>query len=510
MTTRLRLVSSQVTELELRPVTDFRATAAAAARLERDGDERTVMRARLIRADAALREGRTAEGGTLAQQVNAWALERGDAYVLACSHRTLTHFHYYVGDMAGALGHAVQAVAHLGEDDPPAVRVRHLMTLAVVLGEGGSPGEAAERYHEALELAAALGDQHQLLMILGNLANLATHQEDPATAARTVARMHEVHAASGIALDGTQLITVARVRLAAGDLAAVEEILRPLTRDPEYVHSTSATLPEAMLTLGEAHRLAGEFAAAQADLDAARRLATGRGLRATEAAMLEQQAALYAAMDRHREAYDAHVAYHRYFAELQSAQRDAQARTLQAVFEATEARRVGEHFRELAHRDALTGLHNRRYADDRLPALLGEAAAHRPLAVAIVDLDHFKRINDTLSHDAGDLVLREVGRLLTEAVPEPGFAARLGGEEFLLVLPGTGMPTAVRRCEEVAARFRGHDWTPVTGVLPVTASIGVTVTADPRVTPAMLLSRADRHLYAAKHAGRDRVVTDAG
>ncbi|MFI7542625.1 diguanylate cyclase [Actinoplanes sp. NPDC049599] len=503
-------MSIEVAELELRPVTEFRATAAAAAPLERDGDERTVMRARLIRADAALREGRTAEGGTLAQQVNAWALERGDAYVLACSHRTLTHFHYYIGDLAGALGNAVQAVAHLGDHDPAAVRVRHLMTLAVVLGESGSPGDAARRYREALDLAAAMGDHQQMLMILGNLANLATQEGDPATAARAVARMAEVHAASGIALDGPQLITMARVRLAAGDHAAVEEILRPLTQDPEFRHSTSAALPEAMLTLGEAHRLAGQFGAAQADLDAARRLARDRGLRATQAAMLEQQAVLYAAMDLHREAYDAHVAYHRYFAELQSAQRDAQARTLQAVFEATEARRVGEHFRELAHRDALTGLYNRRYADERLPALLGEAVAGgRPLAAAIVDLDHFKRINDTLSHDAGDLVLRQVGRLLTEAVADPAFAARLGGEEFLLALPGTGLGAAVRRCEELAARIRGHDWSPVTGTLPVTASIGVTVTADGQVTPAMLLSRADRHLYAAKHAGRDRVVGDA-
>jgi two-component system cell cycle response regulator len=510
VTIRLRFVSIEVAELELRPVTDFRATAAAAVPLERDGDERTAMRARLIRADAALREGRTAEGGTLAQQVNAWALERGDAYVLACSHRTLTHFHYYIGDLAGALGHAVQAVAHLGDDDPAAVRVRHLMTLAVVLGESGSPDAAARRYREALDLATGLGDHQQTLMILGNLANLATQEGDPRTAARAVARMAEVHAASGIALDGPQLITVARVRLADGDHRAVEEILRPLTRDPQFLHSTSAALPEAMLTLGEAHRLAGRFSAAQADLDAARRLAQERGLRATQAAMLEQQATLYAAMDLHREAYDAHVAYHRYFAELQSAQRDAQARTLQAVFEATEARRVGEHFRELAHRDALTGLHNRRHADERLPALLAEAVAARsPLAVAIVDLDHFKQINDTLSHDAGDLVLREIGRLLTEAVAEPAFAARLGGEEFLLALPGTGTEAAVRRCAELGARIRRHDWAPVTGSLPVTASIGVTSTLDPRVTPAMLLSRADRHLYAAKHAGRDRVVGDA-
>ncbi|MEU7905574.1 GGDEF domain-containing protein [Actinoplanes sp. NPDC049118] len=498
----------EVAELELRPVTDFRATAAAAAALERDGDERTAVRARLIRADAALREGRTAEGGTLAQQVNAWALQHDDGYVLACSHRTLTHFHYYIGDLAGALGNAVQAVAHLTDDDPPAIRVRHLMTLAVVLGDGGSPEEAARRYREALDLAATMGDQQQMLMILGNLANLANNQNDHAAAAAAVTQLTELHDRSGIPLDGPQLITMARVRLAAGDYPAVEEILRPLTQNQEYVQSTGAALPEALLTLNEAHRLAGRFATAQADLDHVRRLALERDLRSAQAAVLEQQAVLYAAMGLHREAYEAHVAFHRFFADLQSAQRDAQARTLQAVFEATEARRLGEHFRELAHRDALTGLHNRRYADERLPALLVEAVARRrPLAAAIVDLDHFKRINDTLSHDAGDLVLQQVGRLLAEATPEPAFAARLGGEEFLLVLPGTGLAEAVRRCTELGDRIRDHDWVPITGALPVTASIGVTVTSQDPVTPAVLLSHADHHLYAAKRAGRDRVVS---
>ncbi|MEU4221096.1 GGDEF domain-containing protein [Actinoplanes sp. NPDC026623] len=497
----------EVAELELRPVTDFRATAAAAAALERDGDERTAARARLIRADAALREGRTAEGGTLAQQVNAWALQHDDGYVLACSHRTLTHFHYYIGDLAGALGNAVQAVAHLTDDDPPAIRVRHLMTLAVVLGDGGSADEAARRYREALDLAATMGDQQQMLMILGNLANLANHENDHAAAAAAVAQMAELHASSGIPLDGPQLITMARVRLAEGDYPAVEEILRPLTQHHEYLHSTSAALPEALLTLSEAHRLAGRFSTAQADLDHVRRLARERDLRSAQAAMLEQQAVLYAAMGRHRAAYEAHVEFHRFFTELRSAQRDAQARTLQAVFEATEARRLGEHFRELAHRDALTGLHNRRYADERLSALLGDAVARRrPLAAAIVDLDHFKRINDTLSHDAGDLVLQQMGRFLTDATPEPAFAARLGGEEFLLVLPDTGLEEAVRRCTELGDRIREHDWFSTTGRLPVTASIGVTVTSQDPVTPAGLLSHADRHLYAAKRAGRDRVV----
>jgi diguanylate cyclase (GGDEF)-like protein len=182
---------------------------------------------------------------------------------------------------------------------------------------------------------------------------------------------------------------------------------------------------------------------------------------------------------------------------------------MQAVFEANEARRASEHFREMAHRDALTGLYNRRYVNERLPALLGEAAVNRtPISVAIADLDHFKRINDTLSHATGDTVLQHVGALLQEAASGPIIAARMGGEEFLLIFPGIDGEEATRRCDLLRLRIRTHGWQPVTGPLPVTTSIGVSTAPDGRATVPALLSQADRNLYAAKRAGRDRVVAD--
>jgi diguanylate cyclase (GGDEF)-like protein len=182
---------------------------------------------------------------------------------------------------------------------------------------------------------------------------------------------------------------------------------------------------------------------------------------------------------------------------------------MQAVFEANEARRATEHFREMAHRDALTGLYNRRYVNERLPALLGEAASRRgPISVAIADLDHFKRINDTLSHATGDSVLQHIGVLLQEVATGPVIAARMGGEEFLLIFPGMDGAEATRCCELLRLRVRTYAWQPVTGALPVTTSIGVTTAIDGRATVSALLSQADRNLYAAKRAGRDRVVAD--
>src|SRR5690349_9950723 len=134
------------------------------------------------------------------------------------------------------------------------------------------------------------------------------------------------------------------------------------------------------------------------------------------------------------------------------------------MFETAEAREEAERFREQARRDPLTGLHNRRYVDERLPGLIADAAAAgTPLTLAVLDLDHFKHVNDTLSHETGDRVLVAVAGLLEAGVPAPGFAARMGGEEFLVVLPGLDLATAVPVLDRMRAAVGGHPWQPVTG-----------------------------------------------
>jgi diguanylate cyclase (GGDEF)-like protein len=223
----------------------------------------------------------------------------------------------------------------------------------------------------------------------------------------------------------------------------------------------------------------------------------------------QEQAELHAARGEFAEAFAVHKIFFSAHNALHSTQREAQARTRQAMFETTEARQEAERFREQARRDPLTGLRNRRFLDEELPDLID---AGGPLTVAIVDLDHFKRINDQLSHDVGDQVLVLVAKLLeTElaAVSPDGFVARMGGEEFLMVLPGTDVPTATAQLDGVRRAISGYAWAELTRGLPVTVSIGVAgLQHVPSPTQANLLSTADRHLYVAKRAGRDRVVCD--
>ncbi len=169
--------------------------------------------------------------------------------------------------------------------------------------------------------------------------------------------------------------------------------------------------------------------------------------------------------------------------------------------------RLTERLRHLSQHDALTGVLNRRAFGQRLDA---ERARRQrqpaPLALLALDLDHFKAINDRWGHAAGDAVLVAAAGLLQREARSVDAVARMGGEEFALLLPGTDLDGAHRLAERVLSALRDmvivHDGEP----LRVTASIGAAESADTAEDAEELLKRADRALYLAKAGGRDRVV----
>ena len=123
--------------------------------------------------------------------------------------------------------------------------------------------------------------------------------------------------------------------------------------------------------------------------------------------------------------------------------------------------RLRKKLQEQANRDPLTGLFNRRYLEDTLPRELHRSMRRGvPLCVAMLDLDHFKRFNDTFGHDAGDLVLRESSRVLREKLRKSDIACRYGGEEFLLVLPDSSLEDTSQRLEQIRLHF--EKWRSVT------------------------------------------------
>ncbi len=159
-----------------------------------------------------------------------------------------------------------------------------------------------------------------------------------------------------------------------------------------------------------------------------------------------------------------------------------------------------------ASTDSLTGLPNRRAVDDTLKRMLAQATrADSHFSVVLVDVDHFKQINDTLGHEHGDQVLAAFGSLLSAELRTSDLAGRTGGEEFVLLLPDTDREGAVRLAESVRDALRSLK---VKGVdRTVTASLGVATFPEDAADVATLLRSADRALYSAKRQGRDRVAT---
>ncbi|WP_295452077.1 PAS domain S-box protein [uncultured Thiodictyon sp.] len=173
--------------------------------------------------------------------------------------------------------------------------------------------------------------------------------------------------------------------------------------------------------------------------------------------------------------------------------------------------RLQETLREQATHDRLTGLFNRRYLDEALPRAI-EVSRRRgePLAVAMLDLDHFKRFNDAYGHEAGDAVLRAVGALLNGVIRAGDLACRYGGEELTLVLPGASLEAARGRLDGVRLAIMQTRLSYEGRELPaITVSIGVTVAGAQETDAVAVLKRADAALYRAKEAGRNRVVAVA-
>jgi diguanylate cyclase (GGDEF)-like protein len=156
--------------------------------------------------------------------------------------------------------------------------------------------------------------------------------------------------------------------------------------------------------------------------------------------------------------------------------------------------------------DALTGVANRRCFMQRLAAEVEVAlAVGQPLSIAIADLDHFKRVNDDLGHPVGDQALRECAAQMRRACRPSDLVARIGGEEFALLLPGMTRDDATRFCESLRTAVMSHDWRTIHPGLSVTISIGL-AQWDGSAELDELVHMADAQLYRAKRAGRNQVA----
>ncbi|MBL8360553.1 MAG: GGDEF domain-containing protein [Rubrivivax sp.] len=472
---------------------------------------------RLGRHDAVVDEARAALAGLQAQRLV--AEERELLRVLALAANETARF-----DLA--LESAQLLVNLAGTADEPGSALAASFVLAASLERIGDSWQAIRVLSQALDespdaplrermlarnglLAMGIGLFHRLrdidpegsrgqleqARVQGQLAlELQQRADDPIYAVTVSGNLGEVLLHLGELDEAGRLLTEARERGRVRQLHA-------------HVWRITASLAEWHLASGQA----------EAAWDEAVQLIQSLGALAPQQTLVRLHGAAYRAakaLGRHADALLHLEAGERIERQRTISQLQAQSRLFVTKGELERVRRDAQRQRaraaELAQdaaRDPLTGIGNRRHLDQRFEQLVADAHLHdRPLAVALLDLDHFKRINDTLGHAAGDRVLVALARLLGENVRERDVLARMGGEEFVIVLPEMSAERAVDVCSRLAERIRTQAW-PGGAPERVTASIGIAAsTPQAPLTPAELLQRADEALYEAKRTGRDRVL----
>ncbi|PWK47008.1 diguanylate cyclase (GGDEF)-like protein [Actinoplanes xinjiangensis] len=355
---------------------------------------------------------------------------------------------------------------------------------------GRGEAEAAERVltgalgyvAEALRLALEADHPYRQAMSLDNYGMLLALAGDLDGAARLIEDSRLIAVRAGYrSLESAALQHQARVRLMRGEHAEAIEGLR-LALDRAHLAGEKPMAMEISRELSEAHERIGDFVAA---------LAYYRDFHDLERELHNQVAAARARMAAHH-------------FELDNMRLEAEnARLETELHRARSAELAADNvlWQRQATEDALTGLPNRRSADDRLPKLV---AAGGPVCVAVADVDLFKRVNDQFGHFIGDEVLRRIAVILLDGIGETDLVARFGGEEFLIALHGSGIEDARARCELLRARVAAYPWDAIEAGLTVTISLGLAEVAGPAALPDAL-SCADQRLYEAKRGGRNRV-----
>ncbi len=392
------------------------------------------------------------------------------------------------------------ALALVERINNPVERARVRINLGFAYQNTGRFAEGRRVLLEALSLLGSRQPQMALIAHI-NLARLTNTEGLPAEAMEWLDRFEALIKVTPHRYWETEMWLV------RGHIATAEKRYADAKRALEKSYAMAAEdggLEEqrcALVSLAANHAAAGEFEAAfnltlqVAGLDI--KLRRESALVSAQAAA-ERKVAERAAQET-REANARMRATRKLLEELEVAHRDlTHANEEKTVLLAALERQTRE--------DSLTGLFNRRAMDAALASELQRARRYlRPLCLALLDLDNFKFINDTLSHVVGDQVLIQIARIMKATTRDGDVIARIGGEEFVILFPETTIEVAQAACERLLRRIRTADWSAHGVKQSVTASLGVTQ-YDAQEDAVALLSRADLAMYAAKRSGKDRLM----
>ena len=476
---------------------------AVELRLAVEADRRSSAddRGRVLLLEGSCRWRRSEYGQALRLLTDALALlPETSARARAATLQDLGTIHIYLGQHDEAMARLLAALAIHDALDDDQGRSDTENNLGIVFYHQGDLREAERTYRSAMTRRQKLGDRDGVAACHNNLGKVLTDQgrydEGLAMLHRAGAVWEELgnHRGWAMALTNVGIIHQAREELdvaAAYFDRALE--LKGAIGDTQGWCETATFL--------------GRVRARQQRSDEALELLHNAAVGAERLSAATELAEACLALSEVYEAFGDHAGALVWFRRYHHAER---RRFDERATERLQALQVGYQLQRAEQEsltDGLTGLANRRALDRDLQDAFRTARRDgQELSVALLDLDDFKRINDTFGHQLGDEVLRRTAGVLRDHTRAGDLTARYGGEEFAVAFPGTSLADAVRAAQQLCNRIREVDWQQLHPQLQVTVSIGVASAGD--ATDVMrLLAEADHSLYQAKHDGKDRVAS---
>ena len=496
------------------------------------GDSALAARAIAMQGQVALHRGDVRGGLRLSLEAERLIGGDDDETALAEIAALRAEVSFFTGAYSEALLHAERSLAHADQSGDLSLRI-HVRRAAFIVFGNVAVRELDSRLHELLEMAVEAGDPWEEAITYNDIACFHEANDNAQAAREAITRAMDLVQAAVPNRFARAVIhsTSADIWLRAGEpqqaLDDAERSLELLAQDSEpnpYVLGASVHAQvkarialgrfdearhageETLVWLGDrlprtrsvilgavaqALREAGRIEAAYETLERSVELERQAVTEISELQLSLERATLQAHIARNES--DALAVKNRELAEAHS-QLEIRTRQLESL---------QEQLRDQAERDWLTGVHNRRF----LARELARPSAGRfgeVLSVAVVDLDHFKSINDRFGHNVGDRVLARSAALLCEAVRTSDVVVRSGGEEFLLLMPATTLSAARACCERVREAINAEAWDEIAQGLTLSTSIGLATAGDSTDLEA-LVKLADHHLYVAKREGRNRV-----
>jgi diguanylate cyclase (GGDEF)-like protein len=441
--------------------------------------------------------------------------------------RLICWLYFYLGDLSNALTYGLKALDVAKAGDHKDLTAAVLSSLTMVFAVAGDLDQALAKHEEALGVAREINDELQEMVAFNQGANVYLGQGNLERALDLATRAWEI--AQRLETDESRVDvsdTLGEVLQAIGDYEQAEKLLIE-TIDLDTKLGSEWGQAHDWLGLGRLHISQDKLAQAEADLQKSLEISKKIGLRQLQMEWHENLYQIYERQNNWEDAFAQLKAFHELYKEnhndsasrkiallnvahqVETSRRDAEIyhlRNEELLREIEERKKVEKALEELAVTDPLTGLFNRRHFFNIAEFLLAEATRYKhPLSLIILDIDHFKQVNDTYGHAVGDEAIKLLSATIKTLIRASDVAARFGGDEFVLLLPETNLEQAVKFADRLRFSLKDKTFSASQIQFHFTISIGVAGFLVPSNSVDELLEHADRALYAAKQEGKNQV-----